>query len=115
MTMIEAGADAVGGAGDTVGNAGDKVGKKFGLTGSQKAGAISAGLPQPRTHHPYLLGLIFIVAGGFWLVGSITGTLPSMIAALFDPSVLDDSDSNPPSIVSDVVHDVVGISTFGLG
>lgn len=84
--MIEAGAGAERG-----------IGKKFGLTGSQKAAAIGGGIPQPRTHHPYLLGLILIVVGGFGLVGSVTGTLPSMIAALFDPSTLDDGSGSPAS------------------
>ena len=75
--------------------AASSVGKKFGLTNSQKAGAISAGLPQPRTHHPYILGLILITTGGFMLIGSVTGTLPSMLAALFVPNALDDTGGNP--------------------
>jgi hypothetical protein len=31
------------------------------------------------------------------LIGSVTGTLPSMIAGLFDPSALDDGAGAPPS------------------
>ena len=80
--------------------AGAKVAKKFGLTGSQKAGAISAGLPQPRTHHPYILGLILITTGGFMLIGSVTGTLPSMLAALFVPNALDDTNQSPISALA---------------
>lgn len=75
----------------------EAVGSKIGLTGGQKAGALSGALPQPRTHHPYVVGLVFIVTGMFMLVGSITGTLPSMIAGLFDPNALEDSNHNTPT------------------
>jgi hypothetical protein len=36
------------------------------------------------------VGLIFIVVGVAGIVGSITGTIPAMIAALWDPPVLVD-------------------------
>lgn len=69
----------------------------LGLSKGQKAGAASQGaqgvanvLPRPKTTHPYLVGLIFIVVGVAGIVGSITGTIPAMIAALWDPPVLVD-------------------------
>ena len=121
MTMVvpEA-AEAVEGAGSSVSGAGSKLGNKFGLTGSQKAGAIGAGIPQPRTHHPFLLGLLLIVGGGFMLVGSVTGTLPSMIAALFDPSLLDDVSGSPPSQLVKAIGTpngtgIAGSGVFGAG
>lgn len=68
-----------------------------GLSGTQRAGAISSALPKPRTRHPYIVGLTLIIVGGFSLIGSITGTLPSMLAALFVPAALVDSGGNSPS------------------
>ena len=66
-----------------------------GLSGFQalQGGSASLGkvLPKPKTDHPYVLGLIFTGIGLFVLVGSITGTLPSMLAALFVPHALEDA------------------------
>ena len=70
-----------------------------GLSGGQKIGALGKALPKPKTNHPYIVGLSLIVIGGFALVGSITGTLPSMIAALFVPNALvDPSTGNSPGL-----------------
>jgi hypothetical protein len=103
MTMLESGAAEVASGAES---GASTVGKKFGLTGSQKAAAVSGGIPSPRTKHPYILGLLLISGGCLMLIGSITGTLPSMIAALFDPNALDDSGGNPasPGIGSDIVN-----------
>lgn len=65
-----------------------------GLTGTQKATAASRAVPAARTQHPYLVGLILIIVGGFSLVGSLTGTLPAMLGALFDPNALMDRAGN---------------------
>ncbi len=65
-----------------------------GLSGLQKlqgAASLSNALPKPKTSHPYVVGLIFTGIGLFSLVGSITGTLPSMLAALFVPQALEDA------------------------
>jgi len=82
--------------------AASKTGSKLGLTNSQKGAALGRSLPQPRTHHPYIVGLSLIVIGMFSLVGSITGTLPSMLAALFVPTALEDGSGNPaaPSLLN---------------
>lgn len=111
MTMVLP--EAAGAAEGAVSSEGSGAAKKFGLTGSQKAGAIGSAIPQPRTHHPYLLGLLLIVGGGFMLVGSITGTLPSMLAALFDPNALDDGSGSPPSALSD--QRIIGANVSGTG
>lgn len=73
---------------------GDAGSSKIGLTGGQKASAIGRLFPKPKTSHPYVVGLSLVVIGGFSLVGSITGKLPSMLAALFDPNALVDSSGN---------------------
>jgi hypothetical protein len=106
--MIEAGADAVGGASDAVAEAPSKAGSKFGLTGSQKAGALSAGIASPRTHHPYVVGLLLIAGGSCMLIGSITGALPSMLAALFCPTALQDANANPVSTGDKIGNFIVG-------
>lgn len=65
--------------------------------GVSVAGSLSGLVPRPKTSHPYVLGLILTTVGIFALVGSITGTLPSMIAALFVPQALEDAGSTPVS------------------
>jgi hypothetical protein len=76
------------------------------LSASQVGAGISKALPRPKTSHPYIVGFILLSTGLFALVGSITGTLPSMLAALFVPSALLDSSGNTasPGILSDVYH-----------
>ena len=67
-----------------------------GLSGGRKAGVVGKALPKPRTHHPYIVGITLMAVGGFALVGSITGALPSMLAALFVPNALVDAGGNLP-------------------
>lgn len=88
---------------------GGATASKAGLTGAQKAGALSSALPRPKTSHPYIVGISLIVIGGFGLIGSITGTLPSMIAALFVPSILTDSTGGTPS--NGILQDISNIAT----
>ena len=40
------------------------------------------------------LGVGLLVVGGFTVAGSVTGTLPAMIAALFDPGILTSAPSS---------------------
>ena len=40
------------------------------------------------------LGVGLLVVGGFTIAGSVTGTLPAMIAALFDPGILTSAPSS---------------------
>ena len=120
MTMaLESGAES---AGSAVAGEASPSSKKFGLSGSEKASALGRSLPQPSTHHPHALGLILIVGGCFMLVGSITGTLPSMIAALFDPNALVDASGATPGplaalgeaskTITDLVDPLQGLSTI---
>src|SRR5580692_2233466 len=94
MTMVLAsgaediGSDVVGGSSAGT-NGSSPSGRNFGLTGGQRAAAAGRLVPQgARTHHPYIVGLSLITLGLLALVGSVTGTLPSMIAALFVPQAL---------------------------
>jgi hypothetical protein len=64
--------------------------------GPSKLGALGAVKPA-KTSHPYIVGLSLVAVGAFGLVGSITGTLPSMIAALFVPNALVDKAGNTPA------------------
>ncbi len=82
----------------------EEAGSSIGLTAGQKASAASQALPRPKTNHPYVVGLLLTAIGGFALIGSITGTLPSMLAALFVPNALVDSSGAQvaPSITSDL-------------
>ena len=68
-----------------------------GLSGIQTANAASMAAPVPKTNHPYVVGLSLIIIGAFGLIGSITGTLPSMIAGLFVPTALIDVAGNAPA------------------
>jgi hypothetical protein len=68
-----------------------------GLGGTQVAAALGKAVPTPRTHHPYVVGLVFTTIGLFAVVGSITGTLPSMLAALFVPQALEDVNGKHPA------------------
>jgi hypothetical protein len=83
------------------------------LTAGQKATAFTKSLPKPKTTHPYIVGLSLIVVGGFMLIGSITGTLPSMLAALFDPTALVDEKGNAPGFLSKLVSGVTGDALAG--
>jgi len=60
----------------------------IGLTRGQKAAAGLGAVPTAKTQHPYIVGTVLVLVGGFGLIGSITGTLPSMLAALFAPNAL---------------------------
>lgn len=93
-----AGAES-GGAGAASAGAG-AAGKKgsalsdLGLNGpTGTLGAASKLFPKPKTEHPYTVGIILIVVGLTGLVGSITGQLPAMIAALFVPDALEDANT----------------------
>jgi len=97
MTFLPALADGAEGTAESTASAGAGGGGIGGLTGSQKGAAASKLLPKPKTDHPYIVGLILVAVGGFALVGSITGTLPSMIAALFVPNALIDTSGNQPA------------------
>jgi len=91
MAMLAAeGADVGASAVSGTTSSGDK------FSPGQKTGALSRALPKPRTHHPYIVGITLMAVGAFALVGSITGTLPSMIAALFVPNALVDTGGNLP-------------------
>ena len=74
----------------------------IGLTRGQKAAAGLGAVPTAKTQHPYIVGTVLVLVGGFGLIGSITGTLPSMIAALFVPTALqvsaDGSIITPPAV-----------------
>ena len=72
------------------------------LSPMQKANAAGRAIPTARTHHPYVVGLILIVVGCVGLVGSITGNLPAMLGALFDPNAIMDTSGNAagPNITS---------------
>jgi hypothetical protein len=64
------------------------------LTLGQKSSLGTKLIPSPKTTHPYIVGFVLIVVGGFSLVGSLTGDLPAMIAALFVPDALEDKNGN---------------------
>lgn len=100
--VMEAGAEGAKVAETVTGDA--SASKNLGLSPGQKLGAAGAGLPRPRTHHPYIVGLALMTVGAFALVGSITGALPSMLAALFCPNALVDTTGN--SVVGDILHDI---------
>lgn len=96
------------------------AGASAGLNLGQKIGAANRALPKPRTHHPYIVGLSLIVIGGFALIGSITGALPSMLAALFVPDALVDSagnsgDLNAPSLGSTIAGTATNAAGVGIG
>ena len=74
------------------------TGSKVGLTKGQKFGLFSKATPSPKTAHPYVVGMALIIIGGFGLVGSVTGTLPAMIAGLFVPNALVDSSGSSPNV-----------------
>jgi len=74
----------------------------IGLTGGQKASAGLGAIPTAKTQHPYVVGIALVLVGGFGLIGSITGTLPSMIAALFVPDALTDSAGKKPGVLTPV-------------
>lgn len=80
-----------------------------GLSNVQKGLAGSKLFPKPRTHHPYIVGGTLIIVGVFGLIGSITGSLPSMLAALFVPPALTDYTGNSP--VADILGQVENVVT----
>ena len=82
----EAVAETVGAGAET----GGSTASKAGLSAGQKASAFGKSLPKPKTNHPYIVGIALIAIGAFGLVGSINGSLPSMLAALFVPDALVD-------------------------
>lgn len=102
------GSDVAGGVAGAGGGGSNDSGRNFGLTGGQKAAAAGRLLPKPRTSHPYIVGLSLVAIGLLSLVGSITGTLPSMIAALFVPNALG------PSATSDVPVPIIGDPNIGI-
>lgn len=42
----------------------------------------------PKTEHHYIAGALLLFVGVMGIAGSVTGTLPAMIAGLFEPSDL---------------------------
>lgn len=71
----------------------------IGLSSGQKATAGLGAIPTPKTQHPYVVGIALVLIGGLGLIGSVTGTLPSMIAALFVPDALiEPSTGNSPAL-----------------
>jgi hypothetical protein len=86
-------------AGESAANKGSKGASIAGL------GAAAQALPKPKTEHPYIVGLILITIGVAGMIGSVTGSLPAMLAALFDPNVLVDKSDRTPgsSIGSDII------------
>lgn len=94
----------------------DSGASTLGLGGSSKLGLLGAAKPA-RTNHPYIVGISLVVIGGFSLVGSITGTLPSMLAALFVPNALVDKSGNtpaPPNPITSVTKLGYGLATGGI-
>lgn len=86
-------AEALGASSESLGAGAESSGAKTskgGLSTTQKAAAFGRSLPKPKTNHPYIVGITLIAIGAFGLVGSINGSLPSMIAALFVPDALID-------------------------
>jgi len=83
----------------------------IGLTGGQKAAAGLGAVPTAKTQHPYIVGTVLVLVGGFGLIGSITGTLPSMLAALFAPNALIVSaDGSTPNINTPSVVKKAGLN-----
>ncbi len=72
------------------------------LTGTQKATAGLGAVPTAKTSHPYVVGIALLVIGGFGLIGSLTGQLPSMIAALFVPNALVNAEGKRPGLLAAV-------------
>jgi hypothetical protein len=108
MTFLPAlaeGAESIGES--STASAGAGGGSIGGLTGAQKGSAASKLLPKPKTDHPYIVGIILVAVGGFALIGSITGSLPSMIAALFVPDALIDASGNSAS--PSILHDITSV------
>ena len=91
----------------------------FGLTSGQKVGAgasfLEKALPKPKTEHPYIVGLILIATGVLGMIGSVTGQLPAMVAALFDPGVLTDKTGSSPGILGDLENIASGSPSGILG
>lgn len=59
-------------------------------------------LPTIHTKHQYVVGIALTLAGVFGVLGSVTGNLAPMIAALFAPQYLQNaSGSNAPTTVSE--------------
>jgi len=83
----------------------------IGLTRGQKAAAGLGAVPTAKTRHPYIVGTVLVLVGGFGLIGSITGTLPSMLAALFAPNALIVSaDGSTPNINTPSVVKKAGLN-----
>jgi hypothetical protein len=85
---------------------------------AQGASLLGKALPRPKTSHPYIVGIIFIVIGVAGMIGSITGELPAMIAALFDPNVLTDVNDKSPtesSIATGVADLIINPGQFLTG
>jgi len=83
----------------------------IGLTRGQKAAAGLGAVPTAKTQHPYIVGTVLVLVGGFGLIGSITGTLPSMLAALFAPNALIVSaDGSTPNINTPSVVKKAGLN-----
>lgn len=67
----------------------------------------------PKTEHHYVAGALLLFVGVIGVAGSVTGTLASMIAGLFEPDALGTAGGTtnntkaPPSLGSDAAKDVV--------
>lgn len=111
MTIAALGEDseaAGSSAADAGSNAASKKSSPLAAVGSEGLLAlpkIGKSVPTPRTQHPYIAGLLLIIVGGVGLIGSITGNLPAMIAALFDPDTLAERQSGA-GVVSSIIGDV---------
>jgi len=76
----------------------------IGLSTGQKATAGLGAIPSAKTQHPYVVGIALVLIGGFGLIGSVTGTLPSMFAALFlPPDALVDKKGNSPNPIMGIL------------
>jgi hypothetical protein len=76
----------------------EEAGASASAAGESKGGKTSASLgsasrlfPTPKTEHPYVVGFVLVLIGITGLIGSITGALPAMIAALFVPDALEEA------------------------
>jgi hypothetical protein len=61
-----------------------------------------------KEKHHYASGIILVVVGVTGIVGSFTGNLASMIAALWVPDILFTSSGSQADAVTNAVGDVIG-------
>jgi hypothetical protein len=60
----------------------------------------------------YLMGVALVLVGAVGIFGSLTGTLPSAIAALFDPSELQDGSGNKVSATTTAKNTATSVTSL---